>query len=154
VVSTVIDAIDGLIIRVLQRDGRLSYREIGQEVGLSPNATGVRVGKLIADGVITGVHARVDYSKLGRPLEAFVDCWLDDRDAARWEAFTEHIQRDDRIIDAVHLTGKVDYRLRVVAADPEELDEILGELRRSAGIGETDTRLILRRYQLATESPA
>ncbi|MFT4988744.1 MAG: hypothetical protein ACI9BK_001518 [Acidimicrobiales bacterium] len=32
---------------------------------------------------------------------------------------------DDHIIDAVHLTEKVDYQLRVVAGSPQELYEIL-----------------------------
>lgn len=144
-----IDPVDRHIIRVLQRDGRLSFREVGAEVGLSPNATGVRVGRLIDEGVITGIHAQVDHAKLGRPIEASVDCWLEDRDPEHWDHFVEHVLSDERIIDAVHLTGKVDYRLRVVVGSPTELDELLGALRTDAGIGETDTRLILRRYALA-----
>lgn len=147
--NTVIDAIDHEIIRVLRQDGRLSFRDIGFEVGLSPNATGVRVGRLIDEGVITGIHAQVDHAKLGRPLEAFVDCWLEDRDKSHWRRVVDYIISDERIIDAVHLTGKVDYRLRVVVGSPTELDELLGALRTSAGIGETDTRLILRRYAVA-----
>jgi Lrp/AsnC family leucine-responsive transcriptional regulator len=144
---TMVDVLDSEIIRILQGEGRLSFREVGERVGLSPNATGVRVSKLIEDGVITGIHAHVDHAKLGRPLEAFVDCWLDDRDPLAWDRVVDHIMSDDRIIDAVHLTGKVDYRLRVVVASPQELDEILGSLRIEAGIGETDTRLVLRNYR-------
>ena len=152
--TTAIDQLDRHIIRVLQRDGRMSFREVGAEVGLSPNATGVRVGRLIDDGVITGIHAQIDHAKLGRPLEAFVDCWLDDRDPEHWDRFVDHIVDDERITDAVHLTGKVDYRLRVVVSSPTELDDLLGDLRTMAGIGETDTRLILRRYALSlTTSP-
>lgn len=142
-----IDEIDRRIIRVLRRNGRISNRELGQEVGLSPNATGVRVNRLLDSGVITGIHARVNHEALGRGIEAFVDCWVDNRDPREWDRFPAYIESDDRIIDAVHLTGKVDYRLRVVVSSATELDELLGALRREAGIGETDTRLILRRYE-------
>ena len=130
----------------------MSFREVGAAVGLSPNATGVRVSRLVDEGVITGIHAHVDHAKLGRPIEAFVDCWLDDRDPEHWDRFIRHIVNDDRITDAVHLTGKVDYPLRVVVSSPAELDGLLSDLRTIAGIGETDTRLILRRYALSGTS--
>ncbi len=146
VVSTVIDELDRQILRVLQRDGRLSHRDIGAEVGLSPNATGARVARLLNDGVITGIHAHVDHTALGRGLEAVVDCWLESRDPHDWDRFVDHVMADDRVVDAVHLTGKVDYRLRVVVSSAAELDDLLNGLRVHGGIGETDSRLILRRY--------
>lgn len=144
--NAVIDDIDRQIIRILQQDGRLAHREIGDRVGLSPNATGVRVKRLLDDGIISGVHARVNHAALGRGVEAFIDCWLEERGPEQWERFRAHVEGDERILDAVHLTGKVDYRLRVVVASPSELDDLLDSLRRRGGIGETDTRLILRRF--------
>lgn len=144
-----IDTLDRDILRVLQSDGRISYRDLGERVGLSANAVGARVGRLVETGVIRGFRAEVNHAALGRGLEAFVDCWLEDRGAEHWGGFVDVVAADERVIDAVHLTGKVDYRLRVVVASATELDELLGTLRREAGIGETDTRLILRRYDVA-----
>jgi DNA-binding Lrp family transcriptional regulator len=103
----------------------------------------------VDEGIITGIHARVDHSLIGRPLEGYVDCWLTSREAERWAEFEAYVLNDDRIIDAVHLTGKVDYRLRVVVSSPTELDELLMALKREASISETDTRLILRRFPVA-----
>ncbi len=141
-----IDEIDRRIIRELQANGRLSHRDLGARVGLSPNATGVRVSRLLEDGVISGIHARVNHAALGRTLEATVDCWMETREDEQWALFAEFVAQEERILDAVHITGKVDYRLRVVVATPEELDELLTDLKRNAGIAETDTRLVLRRY--------
>lgn len=124
----------------------MTQNELGRHIGLSANATGVRVSRLLTSGIITGIHAHVDQAALGRGLEAYVDCWLEDRDPKQWDRFSQHIAADERILDAVHLTGKVDYRLRVVVSSAQELDELLGKLRTEAGIAETDTRLILRRY--------
>ena len=131
---------------MLRRDGRRSYREIGAEVGLSANAAAARVGRLLESGIVTGIHAHVDHAELGRPLEADVDCWMSNRDEEHWQEFEDYVATDDRIIEAVHLTGKVDYRIRVVVSSPTELDELLTGLKRNASIAETDTRLILRRY--------
>ena len=144
--TTVIDSIDRRILDVLRDDGRISFKDLGAQVGLSANATGVRVGRLLADGVITGVHAHIDHAQLGRGLEAFVDCWLSERDEEHWDRFGAHVMADDRVLEAVHLTGKVDFRLRVVVSSPTELDDLLRSLKREAGVAETDTRLILRRY--------
>ena len=141
-----IDAIDRDIIGHLQSDGRLSHKQLGELVGLSPNATGVRVQRLLADGVITGIHAQVDNARLGRPLEAYIDCWLAGREVEDWSAFEAHVALDDRVLDVVHLTGKVDYRLRVVVASSEELDAFLTGLKGEGRIAETNTQLILRRY--------
>ena len=150
--NTVIDEIDRRILRVLQTDGRMSFKDLGREVGLSANATGVRVGRLLADGVITGVHAQVDHALLGRGLEAYVDCWLSGRDEEHWDHFERHIAADDRVIDATHITGKVDFRLRVVVASPTELDEFLRSLKREGGVAETDSRLILRRHAVGANA--
>jgi Lrp/AsnC family leucine-responsive transcriptional regulator len=146
--TNMIDLIDREIIRILQSDGRMSYRDIGDAVGLSANATGVRVTRLIADGVISGVHATVNQEAIGRPIEAYVDCWMENRDAQHWEEFAAYIKTDDRVLDAVHLTGKVDHRLRVAVASPADLDAFLMALKEHGAIAETDTRLILRRHSV------
>lgn len=134
----------------MQADGRISYRDLGAEVGLSPNAAAARVNRLIGDGVISAIRAHVDHELLGRPIEAYVDCWLQSREQQRWDDFAAYVSTDDRILDAVHLTGKVDYRLRVAVASPAELDELLMALKNHGGIAETDTRLILRRYEVGS----
>lgn len=122
----------------------MSIKDLGQRVGLSANATGVRVNRLFADGVLTGVHAAVDHARLGRGLEAYVDVWLVERSETDWEQFERYVAADDRVLEAAHLTGKVDFRLRVVVASPAELDEFLRCLRIEAGVAETDSRLVLR----------
>lgn len=139
--STVIDDIDRAIIRVLQEDGRTTHRELGRRVGLSPNAAGARMARLLDGGIIAGVHAVVDQAALGRGIDAWVDCWLDPpRDRA---AFERVVLDDDRVLEAAHLTGRVDYRLRVAVGSPADLDALLARLRAEAGVAETDTRLIL-----------
>ncbi|MBT6446206.1 MAG: AsnC family transcriptional regulator, partial [Acidimicrobiaceae bacterium] len=41
------DTIDELILRHLTRDGRATHRELGQAAGLSPNAAGARLARLV-----------------------------------------------------------------------------------------------------------
>ncbi len=67
-----LDRTDRRIIVALQADGKLSYQELGEAVGLSAPAAFQRVRKLEVAGVITGYHASVDPAAAGRPLAAFV----------------------------------------------------------------------------------
>ena len=57
---TILDTIDREILGELERDGRISWQELGRRVRLSPNATGDRVRRLERRGIITGYRAVVD----------------------------------------------------------------------------------------------
>ncbi len=67
-----LDATDWQILRELQKDARLSYRELGKRVSLSPPATAERVRKLEDRGIIKGYTVQVDLEKVGLPLIAFL----------------------------------------------------------------------------------
>jgi Lrp/AsnC family transcriptional regulator, leucine-responsive regulatory protein len=136
------DAVDREILRILVANGRASHVLIGREVGLSPNAVADRVRRLVADGVITGVHAAVDPSALGRSMTALIDVRLlpnttpDDLEQAA--------SKLDGVQEIAFLTGRFDFQLRVACRDSTDLDRLLRELRATAGVGETETRLVLR----------
>lgn len=140
-----IDASDREIIRRLQADARLSNVELGRAVGLSPNAAGVRVQRLQEQGVIAGFHARIDHEALGRPIEASIDVWLKD-DADRDE-FTNAMRADERIVECFYLTGPLDFRVRARVASADDLNDLLYGLR-SAGVRQTDSRLVLEQVPL------
>ena len=142
-----IDEVDALLLRHLTQQGRATHRELGRAAGLSANAAGARMARLIENGVITGIHAHVDHAVLGRPLDVSMDVWLSDRpnDAA----FKAVVADDDRIVDAFHITGPVDYRIQARVASPEDLEDLLARLRSEAGVNQTDSRIILGRLQTA-----
>jgi len=65
-----LDAIDRRILRALQRDGRMTYDVLAQEVGLSPSAALRRVKRLEESGVVTGYVALLSTDRAGLPLTA------------------------------------------------------------------------------------
>ncbi len=67
-----LDQTDWRIIAELQRDGRLSYNQLGRRVNLSSPAVAERVRRLEESGVIVGYQARIDPARAGLPLTAFV----------------------------------------------------------------------------------
>src|SRR6201996_9836575 len=60
-----LDALDEAIVAVLQQDGRRSYGEIGEAVGLSEAATRQRVNRLRESGLMR-IVAVTDPVALGR----------------------------------------------------------------------------------------
>lgn len=136
------DALDRKIIAELQMDGRVSVTDLAERLPLSLSATSERLKRLIDSGVITGFHARIDPELAGRPIEALVDVRLGPGTPTDDSAFTG--PGFDAVIDAVHLTGRFDVQLRVMAADVAELDALLGRLKDETGAEETNTRLVLR----------
>lgn len=142
--SETYDSIDRSILERLSTQARLTNRELGAAVGLSPNAAGARVQRLIDRGVITGFSAIIDHAALGRPMEASIDLWHDDRRDR--DALLKVVDDDDRIVECFHLTGPVDFRIRARVASGDDLNELLERLRSEASIRQTDSRLVLKRF--------
>lgn len=66
------DETDLKILHLLAEDGRRSYTEIAEHVGLSGPAVSERVRRLEEQGIIKGFKVDVDRSKLGRGLAVLV----------------------------------------------------------------------------------
>lgn len=141
VISMAVDQIDRDILRILQSKGRMTQRELGREVGLSPNAAGARVQRLIDGGIIRGFSAQLDHAALGRPIEASIDVWLAD-DRSR-DPLLDLVRADDRIVECFHLTGPLDFRIRARVGSAEDLNDLLTRMRTEGGVRQTDSRLIL-----------
>lgn len=139
------DRIDGQLIALLARDGRLSWRELAEAVHLSPNAVADRVRRLREGGVIRHIRAVVDPAALGRTLEAQIEVKLDAATAAL--DFENALRHVPQILSAVLMTGSFDYAIRVACTSREELMQVTEQLRRHAGVRETYTRMVLREVQ-------
>ena len=138
-----IDDIDRDILRWLERNARLTQRELGRLVGLSPNAAGARIQKLVDRGVIQRFSIELDQARLGRPIEALIDVWQDDnRDR---EAFHRLVAEDERVVECVYLTGPLDFRVRARVSSPEDLNDLLVHMQTNGGVRQTDSRLVLDR---------
>lgn len=138
------DAQDEKILGILRVEGRVSFSEIGRQVGLSTNAVAARVRRMERDGVIAGYQAVLgSEAPVGATgLEAFIDVRLQpDQDS---EEFLAWSRGQRAVVDAVHVTGPYDYLLRVRTSDTRALDALLRALKKDGGAAQTQTRLALR----------
>ena len=118
---------DRAIIAALTADGRCSFTDLAERVGLSVSAVHQRVRRLEQRGVIQGYTAKVDYEALGLPLTAFIA--IKPIDPA---------SPDDAPVQLAHLTeieachsvaGEEFYLLKVRVSGPNALEKLLQEIR-------------------------
>lgn len=76
-----LDRIDLKILRALADDGRLSWRDLAQKVGLSLTPTLRRVRRLEEEHYIQGYFARLDEERLSGAMSVFVSVSLESRPA-------------------------------------------------------------------------
>jgi Lrp/AsnC family leucine-responsive transcriptional regulator len=131
---------DRLIVRLLARDGRMSYTDLAKASGLSTSAVHQRVRRLEERGVIRGYTAVVDAESIGLPLTAFISVTPFDPSAPddipdRLAALHE--------IEACHsVAGEESYILKVRVATPGDLEDLLARIRAAANVA-TRTSVVL-----------
>ena len=145
--TPVIDALDHAILGELRQDGRLSWRELGERIGLGPTATADRVRRLEQLGVIRGFRAEVDLSVLGLGLRALTELRLGAE--TPYEDFEEVLRETPEVQLAFHVTGSLDYVLLLACPDVATLDRILSTWRLERGVTESSTRILLRDVDLS-----
>ena len=140
-ISTSLDSTDRVILSELIRNGRATYKELGELADLSPHAVAPRVRRLVEAGIVTDFTALVDFGHLGRGLDALIDLRL--LSSARPEAFEAAAGELPSIREVSFVTGRFDYQLRAACVDADDLDHTVRALR-TAGAAVTETRIVLR----------
>jgi len=135
-VNEAVDAIDLEILEHLQANARLSLSELGRLVHLSQPAASDRVRKLEESGVIIGYSARIDTTKLGFPLLAFVRMRYDYSDS---KPLRQLIGQLPEILECHHVTGEDCYIFKVTATSMEDLEALT---KRIATLGPTTTSVV------------
>ena len=136
------DPTDREILSHLRENARISFSDLGRRVGLSANAAAARVDRLQKRGVIRGFTAVIDPTAGGQRLVALIDAQLaPGTKPSQCERVFDELPT---VVEAMHVTGRFDYELRVVCRDPGELDRTIRTLKERGGVIATDTRIVLR----------
>ena len=140
-----LDRTDLNLLALLQTEGRLTNAELAERVNLSPSACLRRVQRLERSGVIAGFGARLEPSRIGLGLQAFVRLQLVHRDRERVERFSELVQTWDEVVSCHALTGDMDYLLHIAVADLDHFSRFLLDRLLAAGlVANVNSSLVLR----------
>ena len=131
------DSTDIKILEILQQNGRISMKELGKLVALSPPAVSERVKRLEDNGIIKGYIAVVDPRKLGKKIDAIINVAMK---VSNHKAFLKLANEDNAIVECHHLTGEDCMTIKVLVDDTAELERLLDRIQQ---VGNTKTTIIL-----------
>jgi Lrp/AsnC family transcriptional regulator for asnA, asnC and gidA len=139
--SKKIDQTDRKIIKLLQKDGRISNTLIAKNIGISEATVRTRLNRLLDEEYIQ-VVAVSNPLKLGFEVTGIIRL---DVELKRMESVVRELKKIDAIWYLVRTTGISDIYAEFVVRSMEELDELISKkMHRINGVLRTDTSLIIR----------
>jgi Lrp/AsnC family leucine-responsive transcriptional regulator len=126
--SRTLDKLDRHILRILQVDGRISMKDLGEQVGLSVTPCIERVKRMERDGVISGYYARVDPASVGAKLLVFVEITLNQKSASAFEQFRREVLRIPEVQECHLVSGDFDYLIKARIHEMAEYRKLLGDM--------------------------
>ena len=122
------DRIDLRILDVLQRQGRMSMTELGEQIGLSTSPCSERVKRLERQGFISGYHAHVNPTLLGRSLLVFIEITLSQKSPQIFEAVRREVGQMPEVLECHLVSGSFDYLLKARLRAMTDYRELLGKI--------------------------
>jgi DNA-binding Lrp family transcriptional regulator len=134
------DDLDSRILRLLQRNGKLTYEEIGAMVDRSPSTIRDRIKKLEDSKTIMGYSAIVNQERMGINSDAYVaaDVSPDKSQAAMASLFSM-----ENVSEILRVTGERRIMFRVRAANNAELIELIDKKIRPLGFQNLEVTMVL-----------
>lgn len=125
------------ILEALQENARLTYSELGRQVGLTPPAVAERVRRLEEAGIIVGYRAELNVDKLGLPIKAIIRLAPRGHEARQ---VAQVLRALPEVLQCHHVTGEDCYVLTVAIPSVGHLERLLERL---LTYGETTTSMVL-----------
>jgi Lrp/AsnC family transcriptional regulator, leucine-responsive regulatory protein len=153
-----LDKLDKLILRTLQADGRATYDEISERVGLSASAVLRRVKRLEESGVIDHYVALVNPEAVGLGLTAYINVRLEKNTESHkrhpMDLFRASVQTWPEVVECAALSGEMDYFLRVLVRDMSAYSRfVMDTLLKHPSVLDCKTSFMLDKVKATTALP-
>ena len=139
-----LDETDLQILRTLQRNAKLTTKELAEAVHLTPTPVFERQKRLERQGYIRKYVAVLDAEKLGQGLQVFCKVKLKQINHEIADAFTRRIMRIPEVTECYNTSGAYDYLLKVRARDMKQYQEfILNKLGELDSVGSIESTFVM-----------
>jgi len=139
-----LDKIDLKLLELLQLNGKLTTKEIAQQVNLSPTPVYERIRRLERDGVIKKYVALVEAEKIGKGLIVFCDITLKEHTKEIGNQFVQDIMSSKYVCECYNISGDYDFRLKVMVRDMKHYQSfVLNDLGSIKNIGSAHSTFVM-----------
>lgn len=132
-----LDEVDWQILSILQMEARISFKELGQRIGLTGTAIAERVRKLEDEGVIEGYSIKLNREKIGLPVVAFFKLRVQVEHCKRLQELAITLPE---IIEAHRVVGNEHYILKVILLSMQHLETVMEKFLQ---LGAVDVSIVL-----------
>lgn len=146
-----LDALDLSILKLLQKNSKLTNKALSTHLSLSVTAIYERIKKLEKTGIIKGYVALLSKEKLEQSFVAFCHVKLIQHTQDNVKQFEKEVIKIDEVLECYHLSGDYDYLLKVHVKDMESYRNFMIEkLTNLNHIGSTHSMFMINEVKHTT----
>ena len=113
----VLDSKDLAILHLLQKNARITVKEISEQVHLSTTPVHERIKRMEASGVIKQYATLLDHTKVKKGLMVICYVSLKEHSKKAGVKFIDSMQALNEVIECYSISGEFDFLLKVVCED-------------------------------------
>ncbi len=136
-----LDAVDLLILEVLQAQGRTKRNELADTVKLSIPAVSERLRKLEERGIIRSFNAVVEARKVGLEVTAFIFVMAES--STFYPEIIKRATAQEEILECHAITGEGSHMLKARTRSTATLEKLLSQIQSWPGVKNTRTSIVL-----------
>jgi len=126
-----IDELDQQILKILEEDGRISYRQLGQKLGIEESTARKRVVRLQEKRVIERFTVDINEATLGRTITAFITVYPSLKHA---DEIIKKVVDFEEVLESYNLSGRCGVFLKATFGDMKALNDFIAKIRGITGI--------------------
>lgn len=119
------DSIDCAILNLLQKNSKITNKELSERLNLTTTPIFERIKKLEREGIIKSYRAVIDRKKAGLQLMVFCNVTLNLHQTDYLKKFEKDIQQFPEVVECYHVAGIFDYLLKIYTTDMDQYQDFL-----------------------------
>lgn len=140
-----LDELDQKIVRLLIQNARMTYSEIGQQVGISRVAVKTRIQSLEQRGIIEEYTTIINPQK----ISGAVSCYFEiETSPDTFSQVAKLLKQNEAVTQIYRVTGKCKLHIHAVTSSSEKMEELIREvIDPLPGVSSCSCNIILSRIK-------
>ncbi len=139
-----LDEDDLMILRELQKDGRISYADLSRKTGIPSSTLHDKVRRMTSNGIIKKFTIVIDDEKVGLNNVAIIGV---ETGARLYQEVAKKLCGIDEVVEVYGTTAEFDLMIKIRASSRRDLSKLLGRIRSIDGIDDIHVSSILEVFK-------